>query len=181
MAICRYWQQGSCSFGASCRFEHVGASGRSAGNVFAGTGNTATSSASNENIINTLVTIVKQDVDQSTKGKQWLFSCYSPAKDCVSIPGIEDISPEEMRNEAYVAKTAGTSSQYQQKVQGLLQSYQNKRQALLNPSQDLKEILRKIYSKEPLNNIPPNLFENNTNQGEHVPYTRFIFELVKAK
>ena len=72
MAICRYWQQGSCSFGSTCRFEHVGAAGRPAGNVFAGSASTG----SNENIINTLVTTVKQDIEQSTKGKQWLFSCY---------------------------------------------------------------------------------------------------------
>ena len=70
-----------------------------------------------------------------------------------------------MRNEAYTAKNGGTSAQYQQKMQGLVQAYQTKRQALLNPSQDLKEVLRKIYSKEPLSNIPPNLFENNASQG----------------
>ena len=73
MAICRYWQQGSCTFGSSCRFEHVGASGqgRQVGNVFSGN-----ASGSNENIINTLVTTVKQDIEQSTKGNQWLYSCY---------------------------------------------------------------------------------------------------------
>ena len=87
----------------------------------------------------------------------------------MSIPGIEDISPEEMRNEAYTAKTGGISAQYQQKVQGLIQSYQTKRQALLNPSHELKELLRKIYSKEPLSHIPPNLFENNPNQGNKKP------------
>ena len=93
---------------------------------------------------------------------------FSPAKDCVSIPGIDDISPEEMRHEALSAKTAGTSAQYQQNLQGLIQGYQNKRQALLNPSQDLKEVLRKIYSKEPLQNIPPNLFQIGQNQGKYL-------------
>ena len=67
MAICRYYQQGTCTFGSSCKFEHT----RGTGNVFAGS-----ASGSNENIINTLVTTVKQDVEQSTKGKQWLYSCY---------------------------------------------------------------------------------------------------------
>ena len=100
---------------------------------------------------------------------------FSPAKDCVSIPGIDDISPEEMRHEALSAKTAGTSAQYQQNLQGLIQGYQNKRQALLNPSQDLKEVLRKIYSKEPLQNIPPNLFQIGQNQGKYILYVcRFL-------
>ena len=67
MAICRYWQQGTCTYGSSCRFEH---SGR-AGNVFSGGGG-----GNQQDITNTLVTTVKQDVEASTKGKQWLFSCY---------------------------------------------------------------------------------------------------------
>ena len=100
---------------------------------------------------------------------------FSPAKDCVSIPGIDDISPEEMRHEALSAKTAGTSAQYQQNLQSLIQGYQNKRQALLNPSQDLKEVLRKIYSKEPLQNIPPNLFQIGQNQGKYILYVCKFF------
>ena len=82
MGICRYWQQGTCTFGSSCRFEHVG---RPPGNVFSG--NNSGNNQQNQDITNTLVTTVKQDVEASTKGKQWLFSCYSPAKDCASIPG----------------------------------------------------------------------------------------------
>jgi hypothetical protein len=35
MAICRYWQQGTCTYGNSCRFEHVG---HNPGNAFAGSG-----------------------------------------------------------------------------------------------------------------------------------------------
>jgi len=87
MTICRYFQQGTCTFGTSCRFEHTqGSFSRPAGNIFGGGGNTQ-NQPNNENIINTLVTTVKQDVEQSTKGQQWQFSCYSPAKDCASIPG----------------------------------------------------------------------------------------------
>ena len=83
MAICRYYQQGTCTFGSSCKFEHTNAGGR--GSLFSGSGQ-----GQNSDIVNTLVTTVKQDMDQSTKGKQWIFSCYSPAKDCVSIPGKRD-------------------------------------------------------------------------------------------
>ena len=152
MAICRYYQQGTCTFGSSCKFEHSNAGGRG-GSVFSGSGGQG---GQNSDIVNTLVTTVKQDMDQSTKGKQWIFSCYSPAKDCVSIPGMEDISAEEMRSWAYEDKM---STQYQQKIQNLIADYNKKRQALLNPSNDLKEVLRKIYNKETLTNIPPNIFE----------------------
>ena len=149
MAICRYYQQGTCTFGSSCKFEHQQ---RSGGTLFSGSG-----SSNNDNIVNTLVTTVKQDMEQSTKGKQWMFSCYSPAKDCISIPGIDDICFEEMRSWAY--EEPKMSPAYQQKIQELINSYTQKRQALTNPSNELKEVLRKIYNKEQLGNVPPNLFD----------------------
>lgn len=58
-------------------------------------------SSSQGNIVEMLVQTVKQDVEQMEKGKQWPYSCYSLAKDCASIPGLDDISPEEIRFEAY--------------------------------------------------------------------------------
>ena len=39
-------------------------------------------------------------MEQIEKGHQWPYSCYSPEKGGISIPGIEDISPEEMRYDA---------------------------------------------------------------------------------
>ena len=42
-----------------------------------------------------------QDMEQMERGHQWPFSSYSPAKDCASIPGLDDLSPEEVRFEAY--------------------------------------------------------------------------------
>ena len=55
---------------------------------------------------------------------QWLFICYSPAKDCVSVLGMEDWSPEELRLEAYQAKPANFVDQYSARVKGLLEEYQ---------------------------------------------------------
>ena len=160
MGICRYWQQGTCTFGSSCRFEHSGPGGRNTGgNIFSGSSGAGGGAGNQQDITNTLVTTVKQDVEASQKGKQWLFSCYSPAKDCISIPGMDDISPEEMRVESYTAKTNGTQTQYQQKYQELIQTYNRKRQALANPTNELKEVFRKIYNKENLANIPPNILE----------------------
>ena len=45
--------------------------------------------------------IVLQDMEAVDKLGQWVFSCYSPAKDCASVPGMDDICPEELRMEAY--------------------------------------------------------------------------------
>lgn len=86
MAICRYYQQGQCRFGKDCQFEHPGAQ-----TVFGG------QRQGGQDITNTLVQTVKVDMEQWERGKQWSFSCYSPAKETGCFPGIEDWSPEEMR------------------------------------------------------------------------------------
>ena len=34
-----------------------------------------------------IINTVKQDMETVEKSGQWIFSCYSPAKDCASVPG----------------------------------------------------------------------------------------------
>ena len=47
----------------------------------------------------------------------WLLSCYSHTKELAPcLPGLVDISPDEVRWEAYQAKATGSSSKY---LQGL--------------------------------------------------------------
>lgn len=47
----------------------------------------------------------------------WPLSCYSHTKEAAScLPGLVDISPDELRWEAYQAKVAGSSNKY---LQGL--------------------------------------------------------------
>jgi len=101
----------------------------------------------NSELESQIVNTVKQDMDAVDKLGQWVFSCYSPAKDCASVPGMDDICPEEMRMEAYQAKTAGTVDQYSAKVKGLLEEYQGKRNILKNPDPGLRQTLVKIYNK----------------------------------
>jgi hypothetical protein len=44
-----------------------------------------------------IMNTVRQDMEAVDKLGQWVFSCYSPAKDCVSVPGMADFCPEELR------------------------------------------------------------------------------------
>ena len=44
-----------------------------------------------------LMVTVKQDMESAEVSGQWIFSCYSPGKDCASVPGMDDLSPEELR------------------------------------------------------------------------------------
>ena len=95
MTVCRYYSKGSCLNGDKCQFEHPGASRGFPGSVFGGNNqspnNLQQTSQSPQELINTLVTTVKRDVETAEHGKQWSYSCYSPAKDCPCIPGIDDI------------------------------------------------------------------------------------------
>ena len=49
-------------------------------------------------VSNQLMVTVKQDMESAEVSGQWIFSCYSPGKDCASVPGMEDVSPEELRS-----------------------------------------------------------------------------------
>jgi len=96
---------------------------------------------------NQIVNTVKQDMEAVDKLGQWVYSCYSPAKDCASVPGMDDICPEELRLEAYQAKAAGTVDQYTARVKGLQETYQGKRNLLKNPDAGVRQTLVKIYNK----------------------------------
>ena len=79
MPICQYWQRGQCRFGNECRFEHSAGGG--------GFGGGAAGGGMQGDITTTLVTTVKQDIEQMEKGNQWIFSCYAPAKETSCFPG----------------------------------------------------------------------------------------------
>merc|ERR1719495_2623151 len=99
-------------FGSS-KFSGGGGSNNSAGNA---------SHKLSPDIQNQIITTVKQDMDSWEKSGQWTFSCYSCFKDCESVPGLPDYSPEELRLEAYESLKAGNTN-YQTKVAQLTQEY----------------------------------------------------------
>jgi len=124
---------------------------------------------------NQIITTVKQDMETWEKSGQWAFSCYSCAKDCASVPGLTDLSPEELRHEAYLSLKAGNTD-YQTKVAHLTQEYRGKRSLLSNPDPQLKLVLLKIYAKEPtgeyvMGSGPSSIFSSGagTNQQQAAP------------
>lgn len=54
---------------------------------------------------------VAEEVICAEKGGQWLLSCFCPFKEKQSIPGMEDLSPEEVRWEMYQAQKNGMVEQ----------------------------------------------------------------------
>ncbi len=148
MTICQHWQRGQCRYGNACRFEHPGAGGFPLGA-------SQQTAVTGGDITNTLVQTVKVDMEQWEKGRQWTFSCYSPAKETACYPGLDDVSPEEMRFEAYAARGANTVEQYSKKVADMTAEYAGKRRALLAPTEQIKDTLRRIYNKESLVGVAP--------------------------
>ena len=96
---------------------------------------------------------MKQDVELCEKGKQWPFSCYSPAKETACVPGIEDVSPEEMRLDFYESRMSGEMEDFHWRHQELLKEYAVKRRAMLNPKEAFKDVLRKIYNRENIDSV----------------------------
>ena len=53
---------------------------------------------------------------------------------------MDDVSPEELRYEAYTARAANTMDQHVNKVKGLVEDATGKRNTLKNPDQNLKQV-----------------------------------------
>ncbi|XP_072751534.1 uncharacterized protein [Anoplolepis gracilipes] len=128
MVICKYYRQGNCHYGQYCRFEHI--------NNF---GNTKTEH--NEDDI--AVTVAKE-VLLAERGGQWLLSCFGPFRDRPIIPGMDDLSPEEVRCEIYEAQKNGMVEQAKLHFQQLCQDMKAKREALKNPTRETIAMLKKI-------------------------------------
>jgi len=55
--------------------------------------------------------LVAKEVLLAERGGQWLLSCFAPLKERPCIPGMKDLSPEEVRWEMYHAQKNGMVEQ----------------------------------------------------------------------
>ncbi|XP_029665240.1 nuclear pore complex protein DDB_G0274915-like isoform X2 [Formica exsecta] len=129
MVICKYYRQGNCRYGQYCQFEHI--------NNFAG--NTKTDHNEDD-----IVVTVAKEVLLAERGGQWLLSCFGPFRDRPIIPGMEDLSPDEVRCEIYEAQKSGMVEQAKLNFQRLCQDMKAKREALKNPTRETITMLKKI-------------------------------------
>ncbi|CAL7940084.1 unnamed protein product [Xylocopa violacea] len=132
MVVCKYYRQGNCRFGQYCQFEHI--------NTFGS--NTKTDSYNEDEYT---AVLVAKEVLSAERGGQWMLSCFAPLKERPCIPGMEDVSPEEVRWEMYQAQKTGMVEQAKLHYQQLCRDMKAKREALKNPTREtltkLKEIL----------------------------------------
>ncbi|XP_043471328.1 nuclear pore complex protein DDB_G0274915-like [Leptopilina heterotoma] len=131
MVVCKYFQQGSCRFGQYCRYEHINNYGSNANRSKTYDGKNIT-------------LIVAEDILAAERGGQWLLSCFGPFKEQPCIPGMSDLSPEEVRWEMYQAEKKGTVEQVKMQFQQLCQEMKVKRDALKNPTPQLVTVLENL-------------------------------------
>ncbi|XP_052226977.1 uncharacterized protein LOC127841888 isoform X2 [Dreissena polymorpha] len=74
-------------------------------------------------------------------GKMWPFSCMGFEKDMPSLPGLTDISMEELRYEAYEALKQGNIQPYLQKLESSYNEVLALRKELKSPNMTLKQSL----------------------------------------
>ncbi|GJN82643.1 hypothetical protein PLIIFM63780_006186 [Purpureocillium lilacinum] len=144
MAICKFYQQGNCKFGNSCRFEHpkpqnqnrFGALG---GGAAAGGQNALTKySVSGETI----------EKDLTLEKPQWILSAYGPGRDAPDqlFGGYpREQSFEELRLHYLAGKASGNEQQALNEAQQL---YQNAQQQMETALRDVQGAARFIVERE---------------------------------
>ncbi|KAI1386005.1 uncharacterized protein F4822DRAFT_414745 [Hypoxylon trugodes] len=143
--LCRYWKQGNCRNGASCRFEHPNANNQ---NPF-GAPNANTNRFSALNTTNNQPKEIDYKLDRGAlrwdlnEGlPEWLLSCYCPGVDTPDqlFGGYpREQSPEEVR--LYIM-SSGNPQQAEAEVKGLIQAAeQQNRTAFNDPDGAIKFIL----------------------------------------
>ncbi|XP_013405761.1 nucleoporin-like protein 2 isoform X2 [Lingula anatina] len=150
MVLCKFFAQGYCRYGDSCRFEHQkpgqgggrGGSGKSVSfrdtfgqnqNPFKwlgqgqrqdghqGQGTSQLPMATRDLSPTEIMDLISKEMTVWETSKMWPFSCYTYSKEEPSISGFSDFSPEELRLEGYQARANGTWSAYLQEIENARQ------------------------------------------------------------
>uniref|UniRef100_A0A6V7JDC3 Nucleoporin NUP42 n=1 Tax=Bracon brevicornis TaxID=1563983 RepID=A0A6V7JDC3_9HYME len=155
MVVCKFFQQGNCRFGQYCKFEHVNFNGGQGveHKLPYGEGKS-------------IVLGIAEEVLTAERGGQWLLSSFGPFKEQASIPGMEDVSPEEIRWEIYQAQKNGNVEQTKNQYERLCQEMIKKREALKNPTLETAEMLEKLHKHQQSSNFstpltPNSIFQNS--------------------
>ncbi|KAJ5725970.1 uncharacterized protein N7483_007327 [Penicillium malachiteum] len=137
MVACKFFQQGRCRYGDSCKFEHPGRTTGLSGNRFGALsggfgGQDSQKQQSNYNLKHD---DIKVDLTPGQGRPQWVFSSYAPLRDLprqlFGGPQREQ-SMEEMRLRHYQAVAAGNPAQAIQEAEALYEESVNQMNTALN-------------------------------------------------
>ncbi|KAH7246177.1 hypothetical protein BKA59DRAFT_477389 [Fusarium tricinctum] len=134
MAICKFFQQGNCKFGNSCRFEHVTPNNRNQpSNRFGALGG-----GSNQNLAEKYnVTVDTIERDLINEVPHWILSAYAPGRDAPQqlFGGFpREQSFEELRLHYMMGKATGNEQQALNEAQELYTNAQAQIQTALRDS-----------------------------------------------
>lgn len=96
------------------------------------------------------VELIKEDIKAWELGSQWPFTCYFPIQERASFPGFSDLSPEELRYEAYKARENNTYDSYVESVNKALQNIKLRRNQLKEPSVQMISFIEKLRKGQDL-------------------------------
>ncbi|EGX96371.1 CCCH zinc finger domain protein [Cordyceps militaris CM01] len=141
MALCKFFQQGNCRFGNSCRFEHSNGGGANRFGAL-GSGNVSEFQRSLDKYSIKLDAI---EADLTTEAPIWVLSAYAPGRDAPDQlfgGAIREQSFEEMRLHYVKGKAEGMEQQTLAQAQELYQNAQAQMQtAVRNVGEAAKYIV----------------------------------------
>ncbi|KAI5361426.1 Putative Zinc finger, CCCH-type [Septoria linicola] len=155
MVICKFFQEGRCRYGDSCRNEHPRStfqqpqtnrftplSNQAGSNGFGARGR---SGNVDENPYHLATEDIRNDLTYSRDKKEgerplYPFGAYGPGKNAPKqlIEGDLEISPEELRVQAYLADATGSIQQFQAQYAQIEALMSAKIQQIMNNTEDAK-------------------------------------------
>ncbi|XP_067864958.1 nucleoporin NUP42 [Heterodontus francisci] len=106
-----------------------------------------------EHDVENLLEIVRKDIEAWEISGQWLFSCYSVAKEYACVSGFVDISPEELRFEYYNSRAGGSLQNYADSIRQLSNQQRNRMLEVKKPDPSVRALvsteLRKPNQQKP--------------------------------
>lgn len=88
---------------------------------------------------------IKRDAEEWDASGMWPYSSYRPARSQGDVPGLQDVSPEELRLEAYLAQKENRFEEYKGAISTSASVLQKKREMLKKPSSELQKALISVY------------------------------------
>ncbi|KAI1344340.1 hypothetical protein F5Y15DRAFT_109848 [Xylariaceae sp. FL0016] len=165
--LCKFWQQGNCRYGTSCRFEHPGANanpfGAPSGNANR-FGPLASGGGSRGQDPGNVYKITKDSirVDLADERPTWIMSCYGPGKDAPEQ--LFGGYPREQSLEEAMVYIRGAANQ-QQAMAEVTSLYQQAEQQIISSIGNLDGAVQFLLAAE--NNHPNrnDICRQNTREG----------------
>ncbi|KND89325.1 hypothetical protein TOPH_06062 [Tolypocladium ophioglossoides CBS 100239] len=174
MTLCKFYQQGNCKFGNSCRFEHPARNQpQNRFGALSGGGVGGASGGASQDPIATKYGISPAIIekDLTTEKPQWILSAYAPGRDAPDqlFGGYpREQSFEELRLHYMAGKAAGNEQQALGQAQEL---YQNAQQQIETAVRNVQEAARFMIEGE---NRHPNRHDICREGTQGAPFGEFL-------